>query len=58
MEPIKIVNDDIKRVIQSGHSFIQVDKKKFLLMEVEEANSGDFYKVTGPEKKTINGSTK
>ena len=50
MEPIRIEQDDIKRAIQSGHSYIQIGKRKFLLMEVEDVESGACYEVTDPEE--------
>ncbi|PWA09261.1 hypothetical protein DCC39_13475 [Pueribacillus theae] len=50
MKPIIVDNKDIKMAIQSGHSYIQVGNRKFLLMEVEEVNEGDCYNVTDPEE--------
>ncbi|WLR41562.1 hypothetical protein LC087_11765 [Bacillus carboniphilus] len=50
MEPIKIEHDGIKKAIQSGHSYIQVGKKKFLLIEVEDVGNDDYYEVTDPEE--------
>jgi hypothetical protein len=50
MEPIRIEHDDIKKAIQSGHSYIQVGKRKFLLMEVENVDNDDCYEVTDPEE--------
>jgi len=50
MEPIRIEHDDIKKAIQAGHSYIQVRKKKFLLMEVEDVGNDDYYEVTDPEE--------
>jgi hypothetical protein len=50
MEPIRIEHEDIKKAIQSGHSYIQVGKRKFLLMEVEDVNNGECYEVTDPEE--------
>ena len=50
MEPIRIEHEDIKKAIQSGHSYIQVGKRKFLLLEVEELNNNDCYMVTDPEE--------
>lgn len=50
MEPIRIEHEDIKKAIQSGHSYIQVGKRKFLLLEVEELNNNDCYVVTDPEE--------
>lgn len=51
MEPIKIEQDTIKKAIQSGHSYIQVGKRKFLLMEVENvSNDGRCFEVTDPEE--------
>ena len=39
-----------KKAIQTGHSYIQVGKKKFLLMEVEGVGNDDCYEVTDPEE--------
>lgn len=50
MEPIRIEHDDIKKAIQAGYSYIQVGKKKFLLMEVEDVGNDDCYEVTDPEE--------
>lgn len=50
MEPIRIEQDDIKKAIQSGHLYIQVGKRKFLLLEVEEVNNDDCYEVTDPDE--------
>jgi hypothetical protein len=50
MEPIRIEHDDIKKAIQSGHSYIQVCKRKFLLMEVEDVGNENCYEVTDPEE--------
>ena len=50
MKPIKIDNLDIKKVIQSGNSYIQVGERKFLLMEVENAKETDCYEVTDPDE--------
>ncbi|WP_428909799.1 hypothetical protein [Niallia sp. Krafla_26] len=50
MEPIRIEHEDIKKAIQSGHSYIQVGKRKFLLLEVEEVSNSDCYEVTDPEE--------
>ena len=50
LKPIKIDNLDIKKVINSGNSYIQVGERKFLLMEVENAKETDFYEVTDPEE--------
>ncbi|WOV86968.1 hypothetical protein QWT69_13980 [Sporosarcina oncorhynchi] len=48
MEPIKIEDNEVKKAIQSGHPYIQVDAKKYLLMEVEEVNYYSSYVVTDP----------
>lgn len=50
MEPIRIEHDDIKKAIESGHSYIQVGKRKFLLMEVEAIGDDVCYEVTDPEE--------
>lgn len=43
VEPIKIEDNEVKKAIQSGHPYIQVDAKKYLLMEVEEVNDYSSY---------------
>lgn len=48
VEPIKIEDSEVKKAIQSGHPYIQVDAKKYLLMEVEEVNDYAPYVVTDP----------
>ncbi|MCJ0929742.1 hypothetical protein [Virgibacillus halodenitrificans] len=53
MRPIKIEHEDIKKVIQSDHPYIQVGTRKFLLLEVEEANSNDCYEVTDSEEQML-----
>ncbi|WP_102348338.1 hypothetical protein [Bacillus sp. Marseille-P3661] len=50
MEPIRIENDDLKKAIQSGQSYIKVGKRKFLLLEVEEINNDDYYEITDHEE--------
>ncbi|MFT8320167.1 MAG: hypothetical protein ABF649_04610 [Bacillus sp. (in: firmicutes)] len=50
MKPIIVEQDDIKKAIQSGHSYIQFGKRKFLLMEVEDISNDDCYEVTDPEE--------
>ncbi len=55
MEPIRIDQDEVKKAIKSAHSYIQVGKRKYLLMEVEEVSKDDGYLVTDPneEKKLL-----
>ncbi|GIP36067.1 hypothetical protein [Paenibacillus sp. J2TS4] len=48
MKPVKIDNEDIIKVIQSGFPYIQVGDRKFLLMEVNEVNQEGIYEVTDP----------
>lgn len=50
MEPIIIKHEDIKKVIQSDNSYIQVGKRKFLLIEVEEVNNDNYYEVVDAEE--------
>ena len=52
MKPIKIEQEGLKEAIKSGKSYIQVDNKKFLLVEVEEVNKNDFYVVSDKEEET------
>lgn len=51
MEPIKVEDNDVKKAIQSGHPYIQVDARKYMLMEVQEVNAG--YIVTDPEEEKL-----
>jgi len=56
MKPIKIEQKDLKEAINNGHSYIQVDNKKYLLLEIEEVNRNDnCYVVSDPaeEKKLL-----
>ena len=48
MEPKKIEDNEVKKAIQSGNPYIQVDAKKYLLMEVEKVNDYASYRVTDP----------
>ncbi|WP_347320751.1 hypothetical protein [Rossellomorea sp. RS05] len=50
LDPIRIDHADVKKAIQSGHPYIQVDNKKFLLMEVEEMSDDGGYHVTDPDE--------
>lgn len=50
MKPIKVDHKDIRDAVKTGNSYIQVGERKFLLMEVEEANDGADYEVTNPEE--------
>ncbi|MFU8690784.1 hypothetical protein ACNA6I_13215 [Rossellomorea sp. FS2] len=50
LEPIRIDQADVKKAIQSGHPYIQVDNMKFLLMEVEEMTDDSGYHVTDPDE--------
>lgn len=50
MEPIRIDQVDVKKAIQSGHSYIQVGKRKYLLMEVEAVSNDEGYQVTDPDE--------
>ncbi len=50
LEPIRIDQADVKKAIQSGHSYIEVGNKKFLLMEVEEMTEDGGYHVSDPDE--------
>lgn len=56
MKPIKVENEEIKKAICSGDAYIQVDHRKFLLMEVEQVKEPNVYEVTDPdeEKQLLN----
>jgi len=50
VEPIRIEDHEVKKAIQSGQPYIQVDAKTYLLMEVEEVNEYAPYIVTDLEE--------
>ena len=51
MEPIKIEDRAIKKAIELGQQYIQVDTRKFLLMEVQDTEGG--YLVTDAEEEKL-----
>lgn len=51
MEPIKLDQNEIVKAVQSGNHYIQVGKKKFLLMEVDEVCESKKYIVKDPDEK-------
>ncbi|EEG76054.1 hypothetical protein [Dethiobacter alkaliphilus] len=57
MKPIKIDSKAILLAINSGKHYIQVDGRRFLLLEVEEIDdstlTADMYKVTDPEEEKL-----
>lgn len=53
VEPIKIEDAEVRKAIHSGHPYIQVDTKKYLLMEVEEVDEYASYVVTDPEEEKL-----
>jgi hypothetical protein len=50
MEPIKIENEEIKKVIGSGQAYIQIGNRKFLLFEVDQIKEPNMYEVTDPDE--------
>jgi hypothetical protein len=46
MKPIKIENEEIRKVIISGEDYIQIDDRKFLLFEVDQIKEPNVYEVT------------
>ncbi len=50
MKPIKIDNEEILKAINSGNGYIQVDGRKFLLLEVEKIDDANVYTVTDSEE--------
>lgn len=50
LKPIKVDNKDLKEAIQSNNPYIQIDGRKFLLMEVNEVSSEEIYEVTDPDE--------
>lgn len=50
MEPVKIENEEIKKVIGSGQDYIQIGNRKFLLFEVDQIKEPNMYEVTDPDE--------
>ncbi|WML58835.1 hypothetical protein [Neobacillus sp. PS2-9] len=46
MKPVKVENEEIRKVIISGEDYIQIDDRKFLLFEVEQIKEPNVYEVT------------
>lgn len=47
MKPIKVEDEEIKRAICSGESYLQIGDRKFLLLEVEICDP-NIYEVVDP----------
>jgi hypothetical protein len=45
LKPIKVENEEIKRAICSGDSYIQIGDRKFLLFEVDQIKNPNIYEV-------------
>ncbi|OZU87627.1 hypothetical protein CIL03_16190 [Virgibacillus indicus] len=60
MKPIKVEQENLKEAIKNGQSYIQVDDKKYLLLEVDEINQNENYVVSDPveEKKLLDALNK
>ncbi|WML41513.1 hypothetical protein RCG19_07640 [Neobacillus sp. OS1-2] len=50
MKPIKIENEEIKKVIGSGQAYIQIGNRKFLLFEVDQIKEPNMYEVTDSDE--------
>lgn len=51
MKPVKIDNEEVRKAINAGNGYIQIDGRKFLLLEVEEISDSaenSTYMVTNP----------
>jgi hypothetical protein len=46
MKPVKVENEEIRKVIFSGEDYIQIDDRKFLLFEVDQIKEPNVYEVT------------
>lgn len=51
MKPIKVLDDDLLKAINSGDSYIEVGDRKFLLFEVEYFAESEPYTVTDEAEK-------
>ena len=52
MKAIKVENEEIKKAICSGDVYIQIENRKFLLLEVDEMKGSNRYEVTDPDEET------
>lgn len=50
MKLIKIENEEIKKAISSGDDYIQIENRKFLLLEVDQIKESNVYEVTDPHE--------
>ncbi|MCH1627737.1 hypothetical protein [Fredinandcohnia quinoae] len=50
---IKIENEDIKKAICSGETYIQVDNRSFLLFEVDEIEDDGVYNVADSDEEEL-----
>lgn len=50
MKPLKIDHEELEKEIHSGNSYIQLGKKRYLLMEVNEVYDVNSYEVTDSEE--------
>lgn len=53
MKPLKINHEELEKEIHRGNSYIQVGKKKYLLMEVNEVYEVNSYEVTDSEEEAM-----
>jgi hypothetical protein len=50
MKPIEIQNEDIRKAICSGDSYILIGDRKFLLFEVDQIGEPNVYEVTDADE--------
>ena len=50
MKPIKVEDEEIKKAVNSGESYLQIGNRKFLLFEVEQIKEPNVYEVSEPEE--------
>jgi hypothetical protein len=50
VKPIKVENEDLKRAVNLGEPYIQIDNRKFLLIEVDQIREPNVYEVTDPKE--------
>jgi len=48
MKPIRIEEENLKKAVNNGPTYIQVGDKIFMLIEIEEVDKNGSYVVTDP----------
>jgi hypothetical protein len=51
VKPIKVENEDLKRAVNLDDPYIQIDNRKFLLIEVDQIREPNAYEVTDSKEK-------